>query len=213
SKDVNKEVTALVKETWSKHHRVVFNGNNYSEEWLQEAAKRGLPNIRSSIEAYATMANKDAIRLFEKYKVLSKRELHSRFEVYVEQYVKHINIEARAALLMVKTQYLPAVIDYTGNLADVINQLKAAGADSTVQEKLLEDVSKLLVSAKAKLSALETNTQKASNISNVQKKAAAYRDTVFTAQVELRHDIDALEELLPNNLWPVPTYADMLFNF
>lgn len=213
SKDVNKEVAAIVKETWTKHSKVVFNGNNYSEEWIKEAEKRGLPNIHSSIEAYAAMNNKDAVRLFEKYNVLSKRELHSRYEVYLEQYVKHINIEARAAILMAKTQYVPAVIQYTGELAEVISKLKEIRSDSSVQESLLAQVSELLKSAQEKLIALEENSAKASGISNIEKKAASYRDTVFPSQVELRKDIDALEQLLPCDLWPVPTYADMLFNF
>lgn len=213
AKDVNKEVAAIVKGTWQKHSRVVFNGNNYAESWLKEATKRGLPNIRSSAEAYATMANKNAIELFEKYNVLSRKELHSRYEIYLEQYAKHINIEARAAIQMSKTQYIPQVIAYTNELADTINKLKSAGADSSVQTNLLEKISALLSSASNKLAVLETNTDKASNIGNMEKKAAAYRDTVFTAQAELRQDIDALEQLLPKDLWPVPTYADMLFNF
>ena len=213
SKDVNKEVSAIVKETWGLHSRVVFNGNNYSEEWVKEAEKRGLPNIHSSIEAYEAMANKDAIRLFGKYNVLSKRELHSRYEVYLEQYIKHINIEARAAISMVKTQYLPAIVEYTGELAGIVNELKTAGADSSVQEALLNEVSELLKSAKAKVETLGENSKKASSLVNIEKKAAAYRDNVFTAQIELRKDIDALEQILPDSLWPVPTYADMLFNF
>ncbi|OGR56573.1 MAG: glutamine synthetase [Elusimicrobia bacterium GWA2_38_7] len=213
AKDVNKEVAAIVKGTWQKHSRVVFNGNNYAESWLKEATKRGLPNIRSSAEAYAAMANKNAIELFEKYNVLSRKELHSRYEIYLEQYAKHINIEARAAIQMSKTQYIPQVIAYTNELADTINKLKSAGADSSVQANLLEKISALLSSASKKLAVLEANTDKASNIGNMEKKAAAYRDTVFTAQAELRQDIDALEQLLPKDLWPVPTYADMLFNF
>ncbi len=212
AKDKNKEVAAIVKETWAKHGRVVFNGNGYSEEWVKEAAKRGLPNIKSSIEAYAAMANADAVRLFEKYGVLSKRELHSRYDIYLEQYAKHINIEARAAIQMTKTQFIPAIMAYASELANDVSALKEAGADSSVQKECLDTVSGLLKSASKKLSALEAATDKANGIGDVEKKAEAFRDSVFTAQVALRADIDALEQIMPKGLWPVPTYADMLFN-
>ena len=212
SKDIEKEVNAIVREAVQKHGRVIFNGNGYSEDWVKEAAKRGLPNIKSSIEAFAAMATDNAVKLFEKYKVLSGRELHSRYEIYVEQYAKHINIEARCAIQMVKNQYLPAVIAYTGELAQTVNALKTAGADTKVQAALLKDVNELLASATDKLGALEEATAMANNIDNVVKKAEAFRDNVFTAQADLRKDIDALETLLPADLWPVPTYAEMLFN-
>ena len=213
AKDRNKEVAAIVKETWQKHSRVVFDGNNYAEEWVKEATKRGLPNIRSSIEAYETMANESAIKLFGKYNVLSERELESRYEIYLEQYVKHTNIESRASIQMVKTQYIPAVIAFTDELADTVNNLKAAGADASVQAELLDKVTGLLKSANKKLAVLEANTEKAHGLENMVKKAAAFRDTVFTAQADLRLDIDALEQLMPKDLWPVPSYADMLFDF
>lgn len=213
AKDTGKEVTAIVKETWQKHGRVVFNGNNYAEEWVKEAAKRGLPNIRSSVEAYKAMANADAVRLFEKYGVLSERELHSRYDIYLEAYAKHINIEARASITMAKTQYFPAIIGYTGELAETISSLKSAKGDFTIQKALLSEVSALLKSANKKLAVLEANTEKANAIEDMPKKAAAFRDNVFTAQVALREDIDSLEQILPKAWWPVPSYADMLFDF
>ena len=212
SKDVNKEVTAIVKESWQKHGRVVFNGNGYSEEWVKEAEKRGLPNVRSSIEAYAAMASSEAVKLFSKYGVLSEKELHSRYDIYLEQYVKHINIEARTSIQMVKTQYIPTAIEYTEALADTVNKLKSAGADSSVQLELLNKVSALLKSASKKLATLESASAKAAKIDDIEDKSAAYRDTVFTAQADLRQDIDALEQILPACIWPVPTYAEMLFD-
>lgn len=213
SKDVNKEVAAIVKETWQKHSRVVFNGNNYSEEWVKEAAKRGLPNIRSSVEAYKAMASEGAVSLFGKYNVLTEKELHSRYDIYLEQYYKHVNIEAKASISMVKTQYVPAVVQYTGELAAITNELKKAGVDASVQTDLLNNVTTLLKSTEKKLAALESNLEQSSAISNMEKKASAFRDKVFTAQLDLRSDVDQLEQLLPKSLWPVPTYMDMLFNF
>lgn len=212
AKDIEKEVTAIVREAVQQHGRVIFNGNGYSEEWVKEAARRGLPNITSSIEAFKAMANENAVRLFEKYKVLSERELHSRYEIYVEQYAKHINIEARCAIAMVKNQYIPAVVSYTGELAETVNQLKSAGASTVVQSALLTRVNDLLASAHQKLGQLESALESALGKEDLDKKAAAFRDDVFTAQANLRKDIDALESLLPRDLWPVPTYQDMLFN-
>ena len=213
AKDKNKEITSIVKETWQKHGRVVFNGNGYSEEWVKEAEKRGLPNIKSSVAAYAAMANKSAVQLFEKYGVLSERELHSRYDVYLEQYAKHVNIEAKASIQMAKTQFIPAVVAYTAELAETVNKLKAAGADASVASEHLNKLGGLLKSAVQKLGKLEANTEKANGIDEVKKKAEAFRDLVFTSQADLRQDIDALEQNMPKELWPVPTYADMLFNF
>ncbi len=212
AKDKTKEVNAIVKEAVQKHGRVIFNGNGYSEEWVKEAAKRGLPNIKSSVEAYAAMANADAVRLFEKYRVLSETELHSRYEVYLEQYVKHVNIEAKASITMARSLYVPAVVEYTRKLADTINAIKSAGGDPAVQKDLLDKITSLLQSAVKKLAALESARDKADGLDDMQKKASAFRDNVFTAQANLRADIDALEVLLPKSSWPVPTYADMLFD-
>ncbi len=211
AKDINKEAAAIVRDAVNEHGRVIFNGNNYSEDWVKEAKKRGLPNIRSTVEALGYMANASAVKLFEKYKVLSKEELHSRYEIYLEQYAKHINIEAQAAIDMVKRLYIPAVIHFTAGLAEAVAKLKAAGASATVQKELLEKASELLQSASKKLAKLEAETKKAQAISETHERAEVYRDRVFTAQAELRKDIDALEQIVSADLWPVPTYADMLF--
>jgi glutamine synthetase len=211
SKDVNAEVTAIVKEAVQKHGRVIFNGNGYTEDWVKEAAKRGLPNIKSSVEAYKAMASKEAVELFEKYKVLSERELHSRYEIYLESYVKHINIEAQCSITMAKTQYFPAIAAFQKELADTVNSVKAAGGDASVVSEHLSKVSGLFASAVKKLAALESATAAASAEGDIEKKAAAFRDNVFTAQAELRKDVDALETIAPADLWPVPTYAEMLF--
>lgn len=211
AKDVNKEAAAIVKEAVVKHGRVIFNGNGYSEGWVKEAAKRGLPNIKSTVEALKYMANADAVRLFTKYGVLSKEELHSRHEIYLEQYAKHINIEALASIDMVKRQYIPAVIKYTEQLAETVNKLKTAGASTSVQKDILSKVSDALEAASKKLNTLESVTKKAQATTDAEEKAEFYRDKVFTAQADLRKDIDTLETLLPACQWPVPTYADMLF--
>lgn len=211
AKDINKEAAAILRETVKEHGRIIFNGNNYAEEWVTEAKKRGLPNIRSTVEALKYMATPEAVKLFGKYKVLNKEELHSRHEIYLEQYAKHINIEALASIDMVKRLYIPAVIQYTEELAQTVGKLKNVSASVTVQSELLKKISSLLESANKKLAALEEATKKAQAVSDAEKKAEAYRDKVFTAQADLRKDIDVLETLVPARLWPVPTYADMLF--
>jgi glutamine synthetase len=212
SKKVDAEVDAIVREAAQKHSRVIFNGNGYSKEWVKEAAKRGLPNIKSSIEAYGAMATESAVALFGKYKVLTERELHARHEIYLEQYAKHINIEARCAVSMAKTEYLPTIVAYAAELAENVAALKAVEADASVAQALLGQVTKLLASATKKLAALEATLEKANDVSDVEKKAEAFRDNVFTAQSALRADIDALETILPRAVWPVPTYQEMLFN-
>ncbi|MCD6460145.1 glutamine synthetase III [bacterium] len=209
--DINKEATAIVQETMKKHGRIIFNGNNYSDEWVAEAKKRGLPNIKSTVEALETFLTDKSINLFEKYNVLSKEEGHSRFEIYIEQYYKQINIEANTAIDMVKTLYLPAVMRWAADLADSIITIKDAGGPVSIQEKNLRKVSALLESADSKLEKLEKELNAAKKIEDGVKQAEAYRDNVFVAMNELRQDIDTLETLVPRDLWPVPTYADLLF--
>jgi len=156
------------------------------------------------------MATPEAVKLFEKYKVLSKEELHSRYEIYLEIYVKHVNIEAQAAVHMVKRQYLPAVMEFTKDLAKAVTQVKSA-AGSPRSKRAARKVTELLESADEKLKVLEGAIEKAHATKDLVKRAEAFRDKVVVAAAELRKDIDALEGLLPANLWPVPTYAEMLF--
>ena len=208
AKDVNKEIQAILKEAMTKHGRIIFNGNNYSAEWATEAEKRGLPNVRNTVDALKAFVTPKAIKLFGKYNVLSKDELHSRYDIYVEQYAKHINIEALTALQMTKRQFIPAAIQFVGELGV---SLAAAGKYGSVQKGLLEEVGKHLESAGKKVAKLEAEIKKAQAIGDVAKQAAAYRDKVFPTMTDLRGDIDALEAILPSDLWPVPTYSDLLF--
>ncbi|TLN21987.1 glutamine synthetase type III, partial [bacterium] len=208
AKDVNKEIVALIKDTMKDHGRIIFNGNNYSEEWAKEAKKRGLPNVRNSVDALKAFVTPKAMELFSKYGVLSKEELHSRYDIYVEQYSKHINIEAQTAIQMVKRQYLPAVMRYMEELG---SSAAASGEYGEVQKAILAEVGALLKSAYKNLKTLEAATKEAQGIWNVEKQAKSYRDKVFTACTALRGDIDALEALLPRDIWPVPVYSDLLF--
>jgi glutamine synthetase len=207
-KNRNAEIAALVKETWKKHSKVVFNGNNYAEEWVKEADKRGLPNVRNAVAALEAFVTPKAVKLFEKHKVLSKKELHSRYDIYLEQYSKHINIEANTAAQMVRRQYIPAALRFMTELG---NSVAATGKHGVVQRELLAQVGELLTSVQKKVAVVESEAGKAKSIAEVPKQAAAFRDKVFPALAKLRADIDELEGIVPSDLWPVPAYSDMLF--
>ncbi|MEE9605601.1 MAG: hypothetical protein V3V70_08520, partial [Candidatus Scalindua sp.] len=211
ARDIHKESTAIIRDTMKEHGRIIFNGNNYSDEWVKEAEKRGLPNIRSTVEALRTFTDKESVDLFGKYKVLSKGELHARYEIYLEQYIKQINIEAKASLDMVKSLYIPAVIPFIKELAETIEKLEAVSGSATVQKELLAEVSTLLESAYRNTKKLEAELEKAHKIADSFERAVAFRDKVFATMNNLRKDIDMLETIAPRKSWPVPTYADLLF--
>ncbi|MBM4053179.1 MAG: glutamine synthetase type III [Planctomycetes bacterium] len=212
AKDINKETTLIVRDTMQKHGRIIFNGNNYSQEWVKEAERRGLPNIRSTVEALRTFTDKKALDLFKKYKVLSKEELHSRYEIYLEQYTKQINIEAKAALDMARSLYIPAVLHFIKELVETIEKLDTIKVSAVVQRDLLTKISTLLEAAYRNVEKLDAELTAAHEIEDSYKRAVACRDTVFATMGNLRKNVDALEKIIPRKLWPVPTYADLLFN-
>jgi len=208
AKDKNAEIQAIIRDTMARHGRIIFNGNNYADAWVTEAEKRGLPNVRNSVDALKSFITPKAVKLFEKYRVLSKEELHSRYDIYVEQYAKHINIEAQTASQMVRRQYIPAGLAYLAELAETADE---AGKACALPAKLMKKVGALLDAIDKNLEALEAETAKAQGIDKVDKQGAAYRDKVFAALQALRADVDALESIMPADLWPVPVYSDLLF--
>jgi len=211
AKNKNAEVTAIIREIYNKHCRVIFNGNNYAEDWVKEAKKRGLPNVTNSVDALKAFVADKALKLFEKYEVLSHKELHSRYDIYVDAYAKQINIESLVAIDMVKKQFIPAATEYATFLANSISSFKAVSVPASVQEDLLGKLSVLLVSSYKSLSLLETAIGKAQSINDVVKKAESYRDKVVPVMQNLRAGIDAMEMIVPNDMWPVPNYTDLLF--
>ncbi|KHO61142.1 MULTISPECIES: glutamine synthetase III [Thermoanaerobacter] len=211
----DEELQLLLKEIVEKHKRIIFNGNNYSEEWVKEAEKRGLPNIRSSVEAIPALIKEKNVKLMEKHGVLNKAELESRYEISLENYVKTINIEALTMLDIAKRQILPAAVNFATKIAESINSVKATGlnVDISAQTGLLEEVSSLISEFKKNISELENAVNEASNMnSDSYSKACYYRDVVFTKMGILREIGDKLESIVDAELWPLPTYADMLFN-
>jgi glutamine synthetase len=212
--DFDAELKKLLKEIAVNNARVLFDGNGYSDEWVEEAERRGLPNIRSTVDAIPAWVTEKALSTFEKHGVLSRTELHSRYEINLEQYSKTINIEAQTMLYMVKRQILPAGLKYVKSLASGIETIKGVSnvTPVSVQEGILNQVSKILVSLNQNLEILEEKTQKAQELhENAYAQGAYYRDHVFTAMAALREDVDQLEEWMADEYWPLPTYADMLF--
>ena len=183
----------------------------YSEEWVEEAARRGLPNIKSMVEASETLTTEKSIKLFEKFGIFTKAELESREEVLYETYSKTINIEALTMVDMAKKQYIPAVMEYTRTLADTVLAVKSAGADATVQTTVLKSISEKLAEAQAAETALEDKLAEAAGIEDPKKLAFFYKDVVHTAMDDLRTPVDELEMMVDKKVWPVPTYGDLIF--
>ena len=204
-------VDGLIKEYLTKQQRIIFNGNGYSEEWVEEAARRGLPNIKSMVDAVETLTTEKSIRLFEKFGIFTKAELESREEVLYETYSKTINIEALTMIDMARKQILPAVIKYTKSLADTVIAVKEAGADASVQEQLLKEVSAKLAEVKVALMVLEEKVKKASGIESQKELAFFFKDEIREAMSGLRTPVDELEMLVDKEIWPMPTYGDLIF--
>lgn len=211
--DFDSAVNDLIKRTVTEHQRVIFNGDGYSDDWVAEAEKRGLPNVKSFVEAIPYLTADKTVAMFERQNVLTKTELESRVEINYEIYSKTINIEAKTMIDMAGKQYIPAIIKYVTNLADSINSVKSAcpSADISVQTELLTKCSSLLASAQKALANLEKITEQAASKEEGQEQAEFFKDEVFTAMNTLRAPIDELEMIVDQSFWPVPTYGDLLF--
>ena len=201
----------LIKKYATEHQRVVFNGNGYSDAWVEEAERRGLPNIRSMVEAIPALTTDKAINMFEKFKVFTKAELESRAEIKFESYAKAINIEARTMIDMASKQIIPAIIKYTKDLADTVGAVKEAGADASVQAELLTEVSELLVESKKALEALKVVTDQAAAMEEGEDQARFYHFDVIPAMEALRAPVDELEMIVDKEAWPMPSYGDLIF--
>lgn len=203
----------LIKKTLTEHQRIIFNGNGYSDEWVEEAKRRGLPNIRTMVDAIPELITEKSIKMFEKHHVFSEAELRSRVEINYESYEKAINIEAKTMIEMASRKYIPAIIKYTKQLADAILSVKSAvaSADTSVQEELLTKTSNLLSAAKKALVKLQEDTLKAEELEDIEVKAKYFKDIIIVDMAQLRAPIDELETIVDKEVWPVPTYGDLLF--
>ena len=211
--DVNEEARNIIRDVMRDHRRIIFNGNSYSEEWHREAEARGLPNIRSAVDAAAALVARKNIELFERHGVLCAKELEARYEIRLESYAKTLSIEAAAMTEMAKRQIMPAAIAYGRFLADSLNAIKATGltVDVSAEAGLLKEVSAVTAQLKTGLGKLEKAADKAAEIAEVKKRAEFCRDKVLPAMNELRAAADKLETITAKEYWPMPTYSELLF--
>ena len=211
--DFDKAVVELICRTINEHKRVIFDGNGYSKEWVEEAERRGLPNKESYVDAIESLTYDNTIEIFERQGVLSKQELEARAEISYELYSKTVNIEARTMIEMASRKFIPATVKYVKLIADTINAVSAAldetEADNT--REMLGECLELLGDARRALKRLNDNVGTASRIADEQEKARYFRDYVQKAMRDLREPIDMLESLVDAEQWPVPTYGEMIF--
>lgn len=211
AEDFDEAVHDLIKRYAREHQRIVFNGNGYSDEWVEEAKRRGLPNLKSMVDAIPALVTEKSIELFGKFGVFTKAELESRVEIQFEAYAKVINIEARSMIDIASKQIIPAVIKYTKSLADTVNSVMAAGVDADVQRELLKETSVLLSQTKDALKKLTEVAAKAAAMEAGEAQARYYYEVVMPAMSSLRTPVDELEMIVDKETWPMPSYGDLIF--
>ena len=209
-KKLDAAVKALLTKLIKDNKRIIFNGNNYADEWQKEAAKRGLLNLRTSVDAYPELMKPDVVKAFEKYGVLNERELRARSDVALEQYNKTINIEAQLMVLMANRYILPAAYRYQTEVAESVAAVKAAGSAAKEARRGLEKMVALTEQCKVRVDRLQNLLEHEGN-GDAEKHARYFRDKVVPSMVALREVGDALECIVPHDLWPLPTYREMLF--
>jgi glutamine synthetase len=209
-KDVNKAVQDLLSGILKESKKVIFNGDNYTEDWHKEAERRGLPNLKNTVDALPVIVRKDTVDLFTKYRVYSERELHSRLAILSENYVKTVNIEGQLMSMMARTMILPAALRYQTVVATAVNETKAAGVDNHAQADLLKSLTATIGDFQAATAALDKALGHHAE-GDVQAHAKHSRDAVLPAMAALRSLGDTLETMVADDLWPLPTYREMLF--
>jgi glutamine synthetase len=207
----NETIQTIIKESYTKHRRVVFNGNGYSDEWVREAERRGLPNVRNAVDALSVLVRNETIALFEAHKVLSKDEMESRYHIYLEKYAKQLNIEAGVTIDMARRYIFPAATAYAGALAHDAAALAALGAISTPQEKRVKRIAELSSELYDETAKLETVLTEVQNIEDPFAQAKGYFEKVRPAMDGVRARGDALEKLVAKEAWPFPGYEELLF--
>lgn len=211
--DFDAGVNELISKYATEHQRIVFNGNGYSQEWVEEAARRGLPNLATMVDAIPCLTTDKTVNLFEKFGVFTRAELESRAEIKYETYAKVINIESKSMIDIASKHIIPAVIKYITSLATSINEVKGAceAADVSVQNELLEESSRLLAETRSSLKKLIGVTGQASTMSQGRTQAEFFKDNVVPVMGALRESVDALEMIVNKEMWPMPSYGDLLF--
>ncbi len=211
AKNLNVSVQKLLQKIAKEHEAIIFNGDNYTQEWVAEAKKRGLHNISNCVDGINTMMDKDNAKVLMKHGTLPKEEIYARHEILLEHYIKTINIESKTMLYMARREILPSLISYATDLAHGVNAVEAAGVGAVAQSKLLQQVNDAASDMSLAIEVLAEVTAIASNEPSVGKEAVAFRDLVVPAMVALRKVSDGIEPVVDAEYWPLPTYADMLF--
>jgi len=213
SSDFKSDLASLIKNTFHKHKRIIFNGNNYSDEWVTEAQRRGLSNLKTTVDSLPEFVSQKSIELFTKHHVFAESELHSRYEILMEGYCKTLHIEALTMVDMVKGEIIPACIDYQNELAELMERKRACGEyDASLEDHLLSSIAKLTSCLLKKLTVLESVLLESKEEQDILTQASFYRDKVFGGMSELRLIVDELETQVAKKHWPLPTYAEMLFS-
>jgi glutamine synthetase len=211
SSNVKTAAQKILNKIAKEHRRIIFNGDNYTEEWTKEAEKRGLPNIKSAVESLETIMDEENVKLFVNHKVLSKAELKARTEIMLEAYSMIINIEAKTVLNIAQRQILPVATEYSGKLAKAIERISNAGTNPGTQKKMLDKTCELINELNNSIDELKKAAAAAIGIDNTAKKAENFRDSVVPAMGKVRKAADSLEMIVDAKMWPLPTYAEMLF--
>ena len=208
---VNEAVHAIIKESYSAHHRVVFNGNSYTDEWVREAERRGLPNVKNSVDALTVLVRSEIISLFEDHNVFTREEMESRYQIYLEQFSKQINIEAGVTVEMARRQIFPAASSYAAALARDAAALAAIHAAGSPQEKRAVKIAALCNELDEETARLEAILAETHDIDDVFTQAHSYSSKVRPAMDAVRSAADALEKLVSKDAWPFPGYEELLF--
>jgi glutamine synthetase len=208
-KKLEAAVADLLPKLIKENKRIIFNGNNYSQEWEKEAGKRGLLNLKNTVDALPQLVAKEVVAIFEKYKVLNERELHARYEIMLEQYNKTVNIEGQLMVLIANRYVLPAALEYQKQVAQSVAAVKSAGGTSAEGKKLLASLTKMTDDFKRRTDKLAHALEHEG--SSAEKHAKHFRDSVIPAMTALRETGDALELVIPHGIWPLATYREMLF--
>lgn len=209
TKEVGAVVESIIKEVWQTCSKVVFNGDGYSEAWHKEAEKRGLPNFKTTPDSLPVLKSPEVIDLFERFKVLTKREVESRYEVYSEQYIASVNVESNLVVEMVRTLIFPAAIRYQTELAGALANLKALGIEP--DHNTLEVVTGLIKKLQDSVTELVDLKAKERTVGNTEEHCLFVKDEVLPKMLEIRGYVDVLEGWVADDLWPLPTYQEMLF--
>ena len=206
-------IAKVIKDTFKAHRRILFDGNGYSREWEEEAAARGLRNLRTSVDAYEAFMERKNVDLFSSFGVMNETEMRSREEIFFENYSKIINIEALTMIVMATRDYIPAVERYMAEIAEAASKKRAVcqGISCAVEEELLLTLSEWNDRAYAKMKELKAIETEAAAMADVKARARCYCDRVLPVMAELREAVDTMETLTASRLWPVPTYGDMMF--